>query len=56
METVESFYDFLNRIGAPNVLAIGVAVIVLYLLLTGLWRGIRGGSRREEDSDSEEGD
>ncbi len=43
MDTVEFFYDFLRKIGAPNFLAIGIAVIVLYLLLSGIRKGLKGG-------------
>lgn len=53
METVESFYDFLNKIGAPNCLGIGIALILLYLLLSGLWKGIKGGGK-EGESDPQE--
>lgn len=48
METVESFYDLLNKIGAPNCLGIGIALILLYLLLSGLWKGIKGGGKEGE--------
>jgi hypothetical protein len=35
METIEHFSDFLARIGAPNFLAIGIVIIVLWLLISG---------------------
>ncbi len=53
MDTVEFFYDFLNKIGAPNVLAIGIALIVLYLLVSGIRRGLKGGGK--EDGPDQEG-
>jgi len=54
METVEYFSDFLRKIGAPNFLAIGIAVIVLWLLVSGVRRGLKKGghnSRSEDDND-----
>jgi len=56
MDTVEFFYDFLNKIGAPNFLAIGIAVIVLWLLVSGVRRGLKKGGRNnqsEDDNDPE---
>ncbi len=51
METVEYFSDFLRKIGAPNFLAIGIAIIVLWLLLSGFIKGLR---KRKQDKDPEE--
>ncbi|MCX8117315.1 MAG: hypothetical protein N3G78_05205 [Desulfobacterota bacterium] len=53
METVESLANFLKQFGAPNLLGIGIAVVVLYLLFSGLWRGLKGGSRKEGESGPE---
>ena len=50
METIEYFQDFLEKIGAPNFLAIGIVVIVLWLLISGIRKGLKKGSR---DKDSE---
>jgi hypothetical protein len=52
MATVEYFYDFLNKIGATNFLAIGIVVIVLWLLISGIRKGLKGG-RRDDDPDQE---
>jgi hypothetical protein len=52
MDTVESFYDFLRKIGAPNFLAIGIALIVLWLLISGIRKGLKGG-RRDDGPDQE---
>ena len=41
METIEYFSDFLRKIGAPNFLAIGIVMIVLWLLISGFVKGIR---------------
>ena len=43
METIEYFSDFLRRIGAPNFLAIGIVIIVIWLLISGLVKGLRKG-------------
>jgi Na+/H+ antiporter NhaD/arsenite permease-like protein len=56
METVEYFSDFLRKIGAPNFLAIGIVVIVLWLLISGLRRGLRkGGEDKESEEKNDEG-
>lgn len=54
MDTVEYFYLFLNKIGAPNVLAIGIALIVIYLLITGIRKGLKGGQRDDESNQEDE--
>jgi len=54
MDTIEHFSDFLRTLGAPNVLGIGIATIVLWLLISGLIRGIRRkgrGKPSKEDND-----
>ena len=53
METVEYFSDFLRKIGTPNVLAIGIVIVVLWLLISGFVRGLR---KRGRDKDSAEGE
>lgn len=52
MDTVEFFYDFLRKIGAPNFLAIGIVLIVLWLLISGIRKGLKKGPR-DEDSEQE---
>ncbi len=54
METVEYFSDFLNKIGAPNFLAIGIVLIVLWLLISGIRKGLKGGQR--DDGPDQEGE
>jgi len=54
MDTVEFFYDFLRKIGAPNFLAIGIAVIVLWLLVSGVRRGLKKGGREEPPENNNE--
>ena len=50
METIEHFSDFLRKIGAPNFLAIGIVIIVLWLLISGFIKGIR---KKRQDKNSE---
>lgn len=50
MDTIEYFSEFLRKIGAPNFLAVGIVVIVLWLLISGLLKGLR---RRGRNKDSE---
>jgi Na+/H+ antiporter NhaD/arsenite permease-like protein len=52
METIEYFSDFLRKTGTPNLLAIGVVVIVIWLLVSGL----RKGWRKRHDRDNSEKD
>jgi len=54
METIEYFSDFLRRTGTPNFLAIGIVIIVIWLLISGFLRGLRKrrqnkGSEKEKD-------
>jgi hypothetical protein len=49
-ETVEYFSDFLKKIGTLNLLVIGIAIIVMWLLLSGFRKGLKRGGR---DKDSE---
>jgi len=51
METVEYFSDFLRKIGAPNFLAIGIVLIVLWLLISGLRKGLRKGKQNAESEE-----
>jgi len=53
MDTAEFFYDFLKKIGATNFLAIGIVLIVLWLLVSGLRKGLRKG-REGEPRDPDE--
>ena len=41
METIEYFSDFLRKIGAPNFLAIGIVIIVIWLLISGFRKGLK---------------
>ena len=41
METIEYFSDFLRKTGTPNLLAVGIVIIVIWLLVSGLRKGWR---------------
>jgi hypothetical protein len=53
MDTIEHFSDFLRGIGAHNFLALGIAVIVFWLLISGLRKGLtknkHNGERQGDD-------
>ena len=52
METIEYFSDFLRKIGVPNFLAIGIVIIVIWLLISGFRKGLkRGRDKGPEDHD-----
>jgi len=53
METIESFSEFLRKIGVPNFLAVGVVIIVLWLFVSGLSKGLKKG--RKKDRTPEDG-
>ena len=48
METIEYFSDFLRKIGVPNFLAIGIVIIVIWLLISGFRKGLKKGGRDKE--------
>ena len=55
METIEYFSDFLRKIGAVNFLAIGIVVVVLWLLISGIRKGL-GKKKEGRDSDNADQD
>ena len=54
METIEYFSDFLRKIGAPNFLAIGIVIIVIWLLISGFRKGLKKGRQNKEHEDNNE--
>jgi hypothetical protein len=52
METVEHFSDFLRKIGAPNFLAIGIVIIVIWLLISGFRKGLKKRVRDKKPGDN----
>jgi hypothetical protein len=56
METIEYFEDFIRKIGAPNFLAIGIVLMVLWLLISGIRKGLRkGGQSKESEKKNDKG-
>jgi hypothetical protein len=51
METIERLTDFLRGAGVPNFLVIGIVVIVIWLLISGIRKGFR---KRKKDRNSED--
>ena len=51
METIETFSDFLRKTGTPNLLAIGIVVIVIWLVVSGLRKGWRRKHDRENSDE-----
>jgi Na+/H+ antiporter NhaD/arsenite permease-like protein len=51
METVEGFSEFLRKIGATNFLAIAIVILVLWLVLSGVIRGLRKKRDHKEEED-----
>jgi hypothetical protein len=49
-ETISYLLNFLKKLGTLNLLAIGIAAIVVWLLLSGFTKGLRRG-RRDRDSE-----
>jgi len=54
MDTIEHFSDFLTKIGAPNFLVIGIVIVVLWLLISGLRKGLKRGGRNKGHQDHDE--
>jgi hypothetical protein len=54
METIEYFSDFLRKIGVPNFLVIGIIIIVLWLLISGLRKGLKRGGRNKGPKDHDD--
>jgi hypothetical protein len=44
-ETIEYFSQFLGKIGGWNFLTIGIAIIVMWLLISGFKKGLKRGDR-----------
>jgi hypothetical protein len=52
-EMMESLSHLLSKLGTLNLLAIGIAIIVMWLLISGFKKGLKKGGR---DKDSEGND
>ena len=56
METIEYFSDFLRKTGVPNFLAIGIVIIVIWLLISGFRKGLRKRGRDKGSKENDNGD
>jgi hypothetical protein len=56
METIEYFSHFLKETGAPNLLAIGIAIIVVWLLISGFRKGLKRGGRDKDSEGNDKGE
>jgi hypothetical protein len=52
METIEHFSEFLRQIGAHNFLAIGIVIIVIWLLISGFRKGLKKKNREKEPGEN----
>jgi hypothetical protein len=41
METIRHFSDLLNITGVPNLLTIGIAILLVWLLISGIRKGLK---------------
>ena len=56
METIGYFTDFLRKIGTPNFLAVGIIIIVIWLLISGFRKGVKRRNRDKEPEKNGNGD
>jgi hypothetical protein len=54
MDTIEHFSDFITKIGAHNFLAIGIVIVVLWLLISGFVKGLRRRGGNQEPGENTE--
>ena len=55
-ETIEYFSEFLKKIGTLNLLAIGIVIVVLWLLISGLRKGLKKVKRDKDSKGNENGE
>ena len=56
METVQFLSDFVKRTGVPNFLIIGIVIIAIWLIISGLRRGLKKRKTNDGSDDEEGGD
>jgi hypothetical protein len=54
METIEYFSNFIQKIGAPNFLVIAIVLILIWLLISGIRRGLKKGRDYENNNGGKE--
>ena len=55
-EAIEYFSRILRKLGTLNLLAIGIAIIVLWLLISGFRRGLKRGGRDKGSEGNDPGE
>jgi hypothetical protein len=55
MEMIDYLSYFLKKIGTPNLLVIGIAILVIWLLISGFRKGLKRGGRSEGSEKSGNG-
>ncbi len=53
METIKHFSDFLIKIGVHHFLAIGIVVIIIWLLISGFRKGLKKKNREKERTEND---
>ena len=56
MQAIEYFSHFLKETGVPNLLAIGIAIIVVWLLISGFRKGLKRGGRDKGSEGNDKGE
>jgi hypothetical protein len=51
MKPLEYFSDLFSKIGTPNFLMIGVVILILWLLISGIRKGLKKGGQEKERSE-----
>jgi hypothetical protein len=51
MESLEYFSDLFRKIGTPNLLIIGIVILILWLLISGVRKGMRKGGQEKGHSE-----
>jgi len=51
MEPLEYFSDLFRKIGTPNFLIIGIVILILWLLISGIRKGLRKKGQEKERSE-----
>jgi hypothetical protein len=54
MEPLQYFSDLFRKIGTPNFLMIGVIILILWLLLSGIKKGLKKGRPDQSGEDNKE--
>jgi hypothetical protein len=54
-ETIQYLSGFLRKIGTLNLLVIGIAIIVIWLLISGFRKGLKRGGRSEDSEGIDKG-